>query len=107
MYQRKVSMSGEKLVLNGRSLTCQNADKVPKEIHPGKLAQRSNDTTLVFGGFTSSNHVLSNFYNVKNNFVYEHRSFSIAEHAFQYKKVSVAGDQNKQREIMFNPDPVV
>ena len=107
MYQRKVSMRGEKLVLNGRNFTCQNADEMPKEIHPGKLAQRSNDTTLVFGGSTSSHHVLSNFYNVKNNFVYEHQSFSTAEQAFQHKKARVAGDQNKQREIMFNPDPAV
>ena len=106
MYQRKVSMRGEKLVLNGRNFTCQNAE-MPKEIHPGKLAQRSNDTTLVFGGSTSSHHVLSNFYNVKNNFVYEHQSFSTAEQAFQHKKARVAGDQNKQREIMFNPDSAV
>ena len=106
-YQRKVSMRGEKLVLNGRNYTCQDADEMPKEIHPGKLAQRSNDTTIVFGGSTSSHHVLSNFYNVKNNFVYEHRSYSSAEQAFQHKKARVAGDLNKQREIMFNADPVV
>ena len=80
---------------------------MPKEIHPGKLAQRSNDTTIVFDGSTSPHHVLSNFYNVKNNFVYEHRSYSSAEQAFQHKKARVAGDLNKQREIMFNADPVV
>ena len=107
IYQRKVSMRGEKLVLNGRNYTCQDADEMPMEIHPAKLAQRSNDTTIVFGGSTSSHHVLSNFYNVKNNFVYEHRSYSSAEQAFQHKKARVAGDLNKQREIMFNADPVV
>ena len=107
IYQRKVSMRGEKLVLNGRNYTCQDADEMPMEIHPAKLAQRSNDSTIVFGGSTSSHHVLSNFYNVKNNFVYEHRSYSSAEQAFQHKKARVAGDLNKQREIMFNADPVV
>ena len=107
IYQRKVSMRGEKLVLNGRNYTCQDADEMPIEIHPAKLAQRSNDSTIVFGGSTSSHHVLSNFYNVKNNFVYEHRSYSSAEQAFQHKKARVAGDLNKQREIMFNADPVV
>ena len=107
IYQRKVSMRGEKLVLNGRNYSCQDADEMPMEIHPAKLAQRSNDSTIVFGGSTSSHHVLSNFYNVKNNFVYEHRSYSSAEQAFQHKKARVAGDLNKQREIMFNADPVV
>ena len=107
IYQRKVSMRDEKLVLNGRNYTSQDADEMPMEIHSAKLAQRSNDSTIVFGGSTSSHHVLSNFYNVKNNFVYEHRSYSSAEQAFQHKKARVAGDLNKQREIMFNADPVV
>ena len=106
-FHRKVSMRGEKLVLDGRNYTCQDTDDLPPEINPGKLAQRENDTTIVFGGSSSSHHVLSNFYNVKNNFVYEHRSYSSSEQAFQHKKARVAGDQNKQREIMFNADPVV
>ena len=28
-------------------------------------------------------------------------------YTFQHKKALLAGDQNKQREIMFNPDPMV
>ena len=39
--------------------------------------------------------------------VYEHRAYTSAEQAFQHKKALLAGDQNKQREIMFNPDPMV
>ena len=106
-YQRKVTLRGDKLILNGQNYSCQDIDKVPKEVHPSRMAERSSGTTLVFGGSTSSHHVLSNFYNVKDSFVYEHRAYSSAEQAFQHKKALLAGDQNKQREIMFNPDPMV
>ena len=54
--------------------------------------------------------ILSNFYSVKEtkeSIVYEHRLYRSAEQAFQHKKALLADDQNKQREIMFNPDPVV
>ena len=82
----RVSMRCERFVLGGRNYTCQDADDLPPDINPGKLAQRENDTTIVFDGSTSSRHVLSNFYNVRNNFVYEHRSYSSSEQAFQHKK---------------------
>ena len=84
-FYRQVSMRGERFVLGGRNYTCQDADDLPPNINPGKLAQRENDTTIVFDGSTSSRHVLSNFYNVRNNFVYEHRSYSSSEQAFQHK----------------------
>ena len=64
------------------------------------MAIRLNRTTLVFGGSTSSYHVLSNFYNVNCSFIYEHRAYTSAEWAFQHKKAQLAGDQNKQREII-------
>ena len=34
-------------------------------------------------------------------------SYSSAEQAFQYKKARVAGDQNKEQEILFNTDPSI
>ena len=106
-YQRKVTLRGDRLILNGKNYTCQDLDKVPQDVYPSKMAERSDGTTLVFGGSTSSHHVLSNFYNVKECFTYEHRLYRSAEQAYQHKKALLAGDQNKQREIMFNPDPVV
>ena len=106
-YQKKVTMRGDRLILNGKNYTYDDADQVPQEVHPSRMAERSNETTLVFGGATSSHHMLSNFYNVKDKFVYEHRAYRSAEQAFQHKKALLAGDQNKQREIMFNPDPMV
>ena len=51
--------------------------------------------------------MLSNFYSVKDKFECEHRTYRSAEQAFQHNKVLLATDQNKQREIMFNPDPMV
>ena len=106
-FQKKVTMRADKLVLNGKQYTCQDISSVSAAIHPRKLAERSNDEILVFGGSTSSHHELSNFYNIKKKFVYEHYEYSSSEQALQHKKAQLANDQNKQREIMFNPNPFV
>ena len=60
----------------------------------------------MFGGSTSAHHGLSNFYQLDSKFVYEHIAYSSAEQAFQHKKARLANDQNKQREIIFNADPI-
>ena len=101
-YNKKVTMRGNKLILNGKVFSCDDIDKVPKSIHPAKLAERSNNEVLVFGGSTSAHHGLSNFY--EGRFVYEHIAYNTAEQAYQHKKARIAGDQNMQREIMFHPN---
>ena len=101
-YNRKVTMRGNKLILNGETFTCSTINRVPNSIHPAKLAVRSNTDVLVFGGSTSAHHGLSNFY--EESFVYEHIAYNTAEQAYQHKKARCAGDQNMQREIMFHPD---
>ena len=106
-YHKKVTMRGDKLILDGKDYTCSDLHRVPRDVHPAKLAERSDASTLVFGGSTSGHHKLSNFYKIRNNFVYEHISYSSAEQAFQHKKARVAGDQNKEREILFNTDPSI
>ena len=95
-------------LLNGKRYTCKNIHEVvPLNIHPRTLAEKSNDQVLVFGGSTSRHHWLSNFSYVKVKFVYEHIQYSTVEQAFQHRKAREAGDQNKQREILFNPDPAI
>ena len=74
MYHRKVSMRGEKLILDGKQYTSQTVCNVPAQIHPAKLAQRTNNDVLVFGGSTSAHYGLSNFYQMNKKFVYEHRT---------------------------------
>ena len=106
-YNRKVTMRGDRLILDGKDYTCSNLHQVPRDVHPAKLAERSNATTLVFGGSTSGHHMLSNFHQIKGNFVYEHISYNSSEQAFQHKKARIAGDLNKQREILFNPEPSI
>ena len=106
MYHRKVSMRGEKLILDGKQYTSQTVCNVPAQIHPAKLAQGTNNDALVFGGSTSAHYGLSNFYQMNKKFVYEHIAYSSSEQAFQHKKARVANDLNMQREIMFNADPV-
>ena len=106
MYHRKVSMRGEKLILDGKQYTSQTVCNVPAQIHPANLAQRTNNDVLVFGGSTSAHYGLSNFYQMNKKFVYEHIAYSSSEQAFQHKKARIANDLNMQREIMFNADPV-
>ena len=103
-FARKASMRGNQLILNGKHYTCDNLHEVPDAVNPSKLAEKSNDNVMVFGGSTSSQHMLSNFYKVKEKFVYEHIEYNTAEQAYQHKKSRTAGDQNVAREIMFNPD---
>ena len=74
---------------------------VPRDVHPAKLAERSNASTLVFGGSNSGQYMFSNLYKIKGKFGTSHKS---SEQAHQHKKARVAGDLNKQREILFNPD---
>ena len=80
-YQKKVTMRDDKLILNGKQYTCQDISSVPAAIHSRKLAERSNDDILVFGGSTNSHHELSNFYNIKKKFVYEHFEYNSSEQA--------------------------
>ena len=103
-FARKASMRGNQLILNGRHYTCDNIHEVPDVVSPSKLAEKSNDKVMVFGGSTSSQHMLSNFYKVKKKFVYEHIEYNTVEQAYQHKKSRIAGDQNVGREIMFHPD---
>ena len=101
------TLRGNRLILNGNNYTCQDLDTVTQDVHLRKIAASFNGTALVFDGSTSSHHVSSNFYNVKEGFVYEHQLYRSAEQGYQHKKVLLTGDQNKQREIMWYPDPVV
>ena len=99
-FARKASMRGNQLILNGKHYPCGNLHKVHKAVNPFKLAEKSNDKVMVFGGSTSSQHMLSNFYKVKEKFVYEHIEYSTAEQAYQHKQSRITGDQNVAREIM-------
>ena len=69
-FQKKVTMRCDRLILNGKNYTYDDADQVPREVHTSRLAERSNETTLVFSGATSSHHMLSNYYNVKEKYTY-------------------------------------
>ena len=63
---------------------------------------RSNTDLLVIKVSTSLHHGLSNFY--EENFIYEDIAYISAEQAYQHKKARCAGNQNMQKEIIFQPD---
>ena len=99
-------MRVNKLVLKGKHYTLENIYELPDEIHPSTRAEKSSSTVLVFGGSTSVHHDISNFRVLKEKFIFEQFSYNSSEQAFQHKKAREANDQNMQREIMFNTDPV-
>ena len=99
---KKVTMRGDKVLLNGKVFTCSDIERGPKSTQPAKLDERSNKDVLVFGGPTNAHYGLSNFY--EERFVYEHIAYNTAEQAYQHKKARIAGDQNMQKKIMFHPN---
>ena len=99
----QLTMRGDRQILDGKDYSCSNLHQVPRDVHPAKLAERSNATTLVFGGSTSGHHMLSNFYQIKGNFVYEQISYNSSEQAFQHKKARIAGDLNVRSFLILNP----
>ena len=57
---KKVTMRGNKLLLDGKVFTCNDIERGPTSNQPVKLDGRSNNDALVFGGSTSSHYGLSN-----------------------------------------------
>ena len=88
-------MRGNLLILNGRHYTCDNIHEVPDVVSASRIAEKSNDKVMAFGGSTSSQHMLSNFYIVKEKFVYAHIGYNTVEQAYQHKKSIIAGDVAK------------
>ena len=81
---KKVTMRGDKLLLDGKVFTCNDTERGPTSNQPVKLDERSNNDVIVFGGSTSSHYGLSNFY--EGRFVYDHIAYNTAEQAYQHKK---------------------
>ena len=104
-YQKKITVRENRLIVEDKSYHCDNLHKLPANLDPRKLAEKSSATVCVFGGSTSRYHELSNFF--QRDFTYEHRKYNTVEQAYQHKKARLAGDQNKQREIMFNGNPAI
>ena len=104
-YQRKVTVRENRLVVDDKSYFCDTLHKLPANLDPRKLAEKSSGNVCVFGGSTSRYHELSNYYH--RDFTYEHRKYNTVEQAYQHKKARIAGDQNKQREIIFTTNPAI
>ena len=62
-------VTGDKLILDGNDYTCSDLHRVTRDVHPAKLAERSDAFTLGFGGSSSGHHKLSKVYKIRNNFV--------------------------------------
>ena len=61
-YQKKITVRESRLVVEDKSYYCDNLHKLPANLNPRKLVEKSSATLCVFGGSTSRYHELSNFF---------------------------------------------
>ena len=94
-YKDKSKIQGDKLIVDGVKYSLENVGDLPPEIAAYKVAERSNDTHLVFHGKLSP---YSNFHPGKFNL--EGLDFPTAEHYIQYQKALYFGDSVTANSIL-------
>lgn len=100
-----VYLNGDILSIGGRRYTVDNLDRLPKDLHPIGLSERSSDTVLLFGGVLSRFNPLSNWY--ASNFVYANKQYSSAEQAYMDSKARLFNDMTTSSEIMATKNPSI
>ena len=85
-YKGKCKLDHDSLVIRINRYTIDNLDKLPNDLAPYKVAQRSSETSLVFHGEHTQ---LSNFY--VSPFEIDRQKFTCTEQYIQYKKNRTMG----------------
>ena len=98
-----VSIKGDVLFIRGKRYTVDNLDELDGELSMDKFNERSNDSTIVFGGMYSNFHPLSNYY--QSQLLFQNRKYSSIEQAYQHQKALIFDDQATADQIMDTHDP--
>ena len=88
-YRDKCRLQGDKLIIDGVKYTMENLGDLPAELVAYQVAEKSNDTTLVFLVFHSELSLYSNFH--PSPFTIDGICFPSAEHYIQYHKALLFG----------------
>ena len=97
---KNVSLSGDKLYLNGKLYTTNNLDKLPASLQPEKRAQKCTDETLVFYSLQSQ---FSNFHPTPIKVAGD--TYTCNEQYFQRAKALLFGDYETADKIMTETNP--
>jgi ribA/ribD-fused uncharacterized protein len=98
--KHKARMLVDKLIVDSMVYTVDCFHKLPSDIHPKQLAERSTTDAVFFHGKYSS---FSNFH--PSEFIPEGQKFNSVEQFYQFKRVSSTGNQSIASEIMDSIDP--
>ena len=94
-YRDKCRLNNDKLIINGNSCQIEDISKLPSDLAAYKVAEKSNDTHLVFVGELSP---YSNFHH--SPFVINGQRFHSSEQWVQCQKVLTFGDSFTANQIL-------
>ena len=94
-YRDKCKLINDKLIINGNSYHIEDISKLPEDLAAYKVAEKSNDTHLVFVGELCP---YSNFHH--SPFVVNGQRFHSSEQWVQYQKALTFGDSFTTNQIL-------
>ena len=99
---KRVSLKGDKLFLDGTQYTVQTLGLIQDDLHPQNLCEKSNENTLVFGGTLSEWHPFSNWFPLSLR--YKGIIFPSLEHAYLHEMAVTFDYKNMASAILAAPD---
>ena len=104
-YNRKAYLNGDTLRINDQDYTVDDLEKLPADIHPRTLSNRTNQEYIVFGGIHSEYNFLSNYCKLKEPLVVKNNCYKTVEHGFHHIKATRYKDQESALKILSAGDP--
>ena len=100
----KITLKEDKLTVGKNIYNVDTLESLPDNIHPRRLASRTSDNVLLFGGMYSEFTPLSNFYS--KAFKFNGVSYVSAEQAFQHRKALFFDDTVTAGKILSARKPI-
>jgi ribA/ribD-fused uncharacterized protein len=94
-------MTGDKLVIQGRTYTVSTLHRLPSDLSPRKTAEKENDKYIYFSGRNSP---FSNFY--RCSFMVDGREYCSSEQYYHYRLAVEANGIETANKILVADDPV-
>ena len=103
MDKKLVSLKADNLMINGKRYTVNSLHELSGELNMRTFNERSNDKVVVFGGFYSNFHPLSNFY--KAPMAFRNHKYHTLEQAYQHTKALLFKDGDTAADILATDSP--
>jgi ribA/ribD-fused uncharacterized protein len=102
-YRGRCSLVADSIRIHDKYYTIETLNKLPRDIHPETLSERTDGETLCFGGILSTHNPLSNFFPCE--VVLDGQKFNSSEQAYQYEKAVFANDIETAASILGETEP--